>query len=533
MYRNIVWIGLFILLIPLTFIQCIFDDIEPEPDVIDFSTAIDSLFVNAGKLSDPPGYSLVSTGEQNGVEVEANGATYFCDEKEFQLTQRLESFTATAFDIANPNIAALYPGSIVRLGELGDENILTSIGNVTRPEITLQSSALNGATKTVLPEGALQAVADMEAEFNGEVPANFVYDAVEAYSSEQALLDLGIKVNWLAGSVANKLSVSESVEERTVMVSFAQSYHTVSMEYPGTPSAFFAEGVTADQLASRMSSDNPLGYISQVTYGRMLIAKITYSTSNSLTRNELAAGLRQGLVGVNFSFDTELEQVLESSTVELSVLGGSTDILSQLSAGNNALEILQNIQNYLEVDAQNLDAGLPIGYTVRYLLDNSLFATGGITEYTAQTCTIDPEEVSIRRVRVEQFPPSDNSGYSWDSFTNGFDPDIYWVLYEYIESSESFNILTSLDTDLRKENATSANVPFSWGLSVPYKLPDWETKVFVLGLWDYDSFSDDDYLGGVVLYMPDLLPTSGQFPNEVTLANEDAGIRITLELLWE
>lgn len=512
--------------------QCIFDPVEPPVSNPDFSNSIDSVFQAIGKLSDPPSTSLVTLSEETGVEVMHDGSTYFCDQASLQLSKRLESFSAAAFDIANPNLAALFPGAIVRLKDLKDENILTSIGNVGRPEITLKSFELNGASKTVLPENASSAVAAMESEFSGEIPANFTYSAIEAYSKEQALLELGIKVNWLAGSVSNKFSVSESVEERSVMVSFIQAYHTVIMDYPGRPADFFTEDVTADQIAARMSPENPLGYISQVTYGRRIIAKISYSTSSSLTRNELALGLSKGLVGVNFSFDTELEQVLEESSIELSVLGGGTDILGQLSGGSNALEVLQNIQDYLQVDAQNVGIGLPIAYSVRYLVDNSLFAVGGVAEYKEQNCILDPEKLFVDRITVEQFPSREPDGGNWDDFINGYDPDVYWKLYSYDSASSEYSLLTSLDIDRRKENAESSDVPFGWTLTRPFELFDWKSKTISVALWDYDFF-DDDYMGHVNFYFPGLIAESEEFPSKVTLANQSGSTRISLDLHWE
>ena len=516
--------------------QCKVEPIEPpaeEEETPDYSSSIDSLFQATGKLADPPSNNLEKLNEVSDVPVSSGGSNYFCNQSTFRLSKRLDSFTASAFDVADPNLAALYPGSIVRLKDLEEENNLTSIGSIDRKEVILRSSSLNGATKKVMPEDATAAVAEMESEFTGTVPANFAYEAIEAYSSEQALLELGIKVNWLAGSVANKFSVSETAEERTVMISFVQSYHTVSMDYPGTASEFFGDEVSTDQIGARMSADNPLGYISQVTYGRKIIAKVTYSTSSSLTRNELAAGLTQGMVGLNFSFDSELQQVLTNSSIQLSVLGGGTDIISQLGNGDNAFEVLQNIQKYLEEDAQNLDAGLPIAYTVRYLVDNSLFASGGVVEYEAQNCVIDPQKVSVSRITVEQFPGTDQFGEEWDDWINDYDPDIYWILYQYNETTEGFDIIKSLPVDNRKENASSSDVPFGWSVSPAYSFSDWKNKYFWVNLWDYDSYDDDNNIGGALLYFPDHLPDSGEYPSQITITNDNQTIRITLDLIWE
>lgn len=501
-----------------------------EDGTVDTSSEIDSLFSAIGKLESPPTSSEVVLSRKSGVPIN-DGGTFVCNQDEIRLTQRLESFYTSAFDIANPNLATLYPGAIVTLDDLGGQNILTSIGNIGRTDISIRSSSL-GMQANVQPGQASQAIDEMENSFSGDVPANFIYNSTEAYSTDQALLKLGISVSWLGNSVSNKFSVSNSASTRTVMVSFIQSYHTVSMDYPGRASAFFSSNVTADDLAARMSSGSPLGYISQVTYGRMIIAKITYDARSNQTSNQLAAGLRTGLVGINFNFDTDTKSTLEKSSIELSVLGGSSSIISQLNTGTNAFDVLSNIQSYLAQDANNLQVGLPIAYTVRYLLDNSLFSVGGTTEYTAQECLINPERAFIESLTVEQFPlvnPSD--GGDWDSFFNGFKPDIYFELWE--ETSTGGFQLIYENRNSRAENAGSDDLPITFDFANPFELGNWKERIYTIDLIDYDVAPPSDLMGVVFLDLPELLPNSGEYPTEIVLNDADQNVRIRLALRWE
>lgn len=96
------------------------------------------------------------------------------------------------------------------------------------------------------------------------------------------------------------LKISNKVEEKSAYIIFTQKYHTVSAGYAGLPSGFFGNNIKVEDLKNTVAGNNPLGYI-KVVYGRVLIAKITYSGREQLTEKELAIKLNNGLGKVDFT----------------------------------------------------------------------------------------------------------------------------------------------------------------------------------------------------------------------------------------
>ncbi len=103
------------------------------------------------------------------------------------------------------------------------------------------------------------------------------------------------------------------------------------------------------------------------------------------------------------------------------------------------------------------------------------------TGYTGVDCLSEliPSRLDISGITVKSFPSSDNSGSNWDFFDN---PDLY------IEVYTTGGILVHRSNYYSNTNpSTDRFFPFSATLTPPNE--------YVVYLYDYDSASNDDYIG--------------------------------------
>ncbi|WP_305952594.1 thiol-activated cytolysin family protein [Emticicia oligotrophica] len=456
--------------------------VEPQKPTDD----INALFRGIPELTKPETTSRVKIEDKTTNNVPSDGSSFNCNDTKWKLSKPLEVFTNTSFDVTNPNISDLYPSAIIKLKELNDRGVLTSIGSLSREQITLTSTLPNTQSKNIKnPANSTvkAAVDEIITSFVGSVPADLNYVANEAYSTEQGLLELGINANWGLIGTNVKFKVSEKVQDKSVMLLFTQKYHTVSVNYPGSPADFFGNDINVDNLRAITSTDNPLGYINQVTYGRIVFAKLTYTGVQNITQKELALKLRTGIKTSGIKFSEEDRKVFSKSKIEISILGGDADKAVQtINTGKTIEETLQNIDKYIKSDANNPKVGIPIAYTVRYISNNNLFSTSGNAEYTERNCIINPKEVTIKSIRFTILPSKDKNGNNWDAV--GTYPDVYFTI-----STTTGQILkTGADriiNDVTDLMVSQGKVFFD---NVNYRITDFNTP------YDVDAYDDD--LGG-------------------------------------
>lgn len=498
---------------------------------------INALFMNIAELPKPNAVTRVKIEDKNLNNILSDGSTFNCSESKWRLSRPLEFFTNTSFDVTNPNIPDLYPSSIIKLKELSEKGTLTSIGGVSREQTTVTSTLPNAPSKIIKnpSNGTVKtAIDEIVTNFTGNIPADINYIANEAYSTEQGLLELGINAKWGLISVNPKFKVSEKIQDKSVMLMFTQKYHTVSVPYPGAPANFFGNDIQIENLKSFTSIDNPLGYISQVTYGRMIIAKLTYTGVDKVTQKDLSIRLRTGLKSSGITFSDEDRKILSKTKIEISILGGDSEkALQTISAGKNIEEILVNIDKYIKSSPNDPKVGVPISYAVRYISNNNLFATNGVAEYSEKNCIINPKEVIIKSIKFTSLPPKDKNGGNWDAV--GIYPDVYYT----ISTTVGKILATGEDRiifDVTPSMVSQGKVFFD---NVNYRITDFNTP-FDIDAYD-DDFGGDEYMSYSRFILTDYTKITNSnlelYPSVVKKIGKDPQtgleIEVELELEWK
>ena len=522
-------------LIPLAFllsiVSCKKVDSEPTKPIAD----IDALIRSIPELVKPNPASRIKVEEKTNNNVSSGDSKYACKESYWKFSIPIDQFSNTDFN--NPNTSELYPGAIVKINEFANDGVLTSLGNIPREAITL-TSTLTGASSKVVSNpnlsGVKKAIDEMTTQFGGTVQADIKYESKEAYNTQQGLLEFGINAKWglISGSAA--LKISDKAEDKSAFIIFTQKYHTVSAGYAGLPSGFFGNTTKVEDLKSTVTGNNPLGYISQVVYGRVLIAKITYSGREQLTEKELAIKLNNGLGKVGFNMNDKDQQIFKNLSTDIVIVGGSaTDAANIIGTDKTDFSnIFTKIYDYIKNGANKPTLGVPIGYTVRYLSTNNPVSIGVTADYIEKNCVINPQKVLIKSITFTQLPAKDPKGNDWD--LGGF-PDVYYGI------STPDGTSLQIAPERRITDATSSMISggrVSWD-NVNFEVKDF-TKPIDIDAYDYDNVSDDEYMGYVRILMSDYIKittsNSSLYPTTISEMRTDektkATIVVRLNLEW-
>lgn len=358
-------------------------------------SALRELIMRASAPPTPAEQAPHETGTETQITTD-NGVAQECVYKRFTGTALYE--TLVSFD---PNADSIWPGAVVQTQTL-PQGLAAPIGLARRPGVVTIGDAVIGGGKadakysTTVGAPSLSAtrdaVAGLLAQGDVRLAAKSNYLAETAYSMNEASLKMGVAVSWMNGSVKANFAGSWLTKKTTMVVRFIQAYYTVSFAAPPSPEKVFGEDVTADDARPYMGPGNAPGYVSSVTYGRMLIMKVETDESERDLRAALDVAFSKGSVSV----DAASKNVLKNSTFSVFVLGGSPDDAARIQAADSESRA-GALAAYIEQGA-NFDPrspGVPISYTVRRLADNETIKVASTIDYQVPVCTPAAANVAI------------------------------------------------------------------------------------------------------------------------------------------
>jgi hypothetical protein len=493
-------------------------------------------------LETPEPASLTEGEVSYSEDQTSSGLDVLCERQQFEQTFVLDNLTLNAFDNTTAtNTAALYPGAIIKLKDLRDIGDLNTIGGYERQPIQINSTL--GDFRVVDDPSSRGNVDKMIKEIEEQdesFAANINYQVVEAYSTEQAMYSLGVDARYLGNSVSSKFSVEKEVEKKSVFIKFFQVYHTVSISRPARAADFFGNSVTKEDLQEVITADNPLGYVEEVAYGRVLVGNFTYTGTAYRSAFELEAEVRKGLASGGGRFETENRELSENSTFTVAILGGDAQEAAKVSGSGT--EALRKAYDFLAEGGKDRSLGVPVQYKVRYLGNDQLFAIGGSAGFEAPECDVLNNHVTITNIRLTKFPPHKNKDDdTWDDIAIGDNkqPDIYPIIYRRTGSGWS----TELDLrNKKKGNISSDELPINFGTSFPITRNQL-SNTFRVTIWDDDRTEldigepEDERIGNIDFSLTKHLRTADNpeptspYPTELILNQGSCSVEISLD--WE
>lgn len=497
-------------------------------------------FLDTIPTFEPPPPASLTEGEISYSEAQtSNNLDVLCEKQEFEETFVLDNLTLNAFNNKTAtNTAALYPGAIIQLKDLRDIGDLNTIGGFERQPIQINSTL--GDFRVVDDPSSRGNVDKMikEIETQGEsFAANISAEIVEAYSLEQAMYQLGIDAKYLGNSASADLSLETSVEKKSVFIKFFQIYHTVSITRPNKAAAFFGSSVAKEDLQTITGPENPLGYIEEVAYGRVLVGNFTYTGTQIKSSADLRIKVQKGFGSGSVNFSAEERKELQNTTFRVAILGGDAQEASGIFG--NGVEALEGAWNFLAKGGKDRSLGVPVQYKVRYLANNQLFALGGATGYQAPYCDVLNNHVSVTKIRLTKFPPNNPGGKKWDfgAIPSGNrEPDVYPVISRRVGSNwkQEGNW-----QDKTAYQLSSSDLPKDYSVSFPVGKSQLK-NAFALQIYDNDDgeLKGQQWMGTIYYDFNSYLRTvsnpkpSNPYPSSITIES-NTGYSAVLSLKWE
>lgn len=351
---------------------------------------IDNLIRNAGIINE----SVVEKNEkinERTLKVEENDKKWNVKETTWSLAKNLDK-NIIPF---NPNANTLWPGALVQGKDVPD-GILNSLGdNLPRTSITITAKSgdkLFGSEEIDKPSNATtsQALSDILKGVSGNTTANMIFKQKISYSREQACMELGLSAKWLMGTgFESSFSTEHNSERKDIFIFFKQAYYTVSVNEPSRPSDYFGNDISIEDLEYKVNSNNPLCYVASVTYGRLLIVRMTYRGEKSAKDVEAAlTGAFSGIISGGGGYSSN--KIIEESEFSGIILGGSAGGAAKALTGSSVQSVLSFINE--EANYSSASPGYPISYTVKNLADNSIVKLGETTEFTEREYSISYED---------------------------------------------------------------------------------------------------------------------------------------------
>lgn len=324
----------------------------------------------------PPSSPITSIKYRDSLleDVLINGATKKCRTYMVDRIQRLTSFDYFYAE----DKADIWPGNLVQSKYLRENGRLISMGNFTRDPLnytfqgSIGSKSVNIATPT---NSVFQTTFDSVSKFFWFIPPTFSQQTVQiTYSTEQALLDLGINYGFLAGNLAAKFQTINTSGYSTLFMVVKNIYFNSSVEYPSSPSGFFGQNVNVSDLKRIIGDDNVPAYISNISYGRVALIKLV----SRFTQRDVKASVDLVLSGFGASLTTSQKNLVSELQLTVEAAPGPSYVLRSLN----------DVYKFMDEGSQfnHRNGCVPVAFEARYLKNNSILMTHTGISYKVNEC---------------------------------------------------------------------------------------------------------------------------------------------------
>ncbi len=510
MKNNIIYLKTLLLLMAVLIISisCTEDPvtlIAPEKNAADIHEYISKLSYSPESMLNVQnigGEQSLKEAISDTAETKVNGnSTTVCRITTYNLKKNFDKVA-----ILRPTTGIVWPGALVKGNESLLDGIPEPIGIERAPvtiSINLPGIGENGIRTVTNPAASsMQAAIDSSLEWWNENAyedgyvnaANSSFHLSTSYSSKQLALDVDLNAEWASGSVSTQFNYFTSEQKKVVMAVFKQAFYDVILDTPISPEKVFSEEASLEKVKNVITDASAPAYIKSVTYGRIIMFRMTSTSSYQSADVEAAFRYAAGY-SVDGNLKTTYEKILKESSIDLVTIGGNAAVATEpitVANTNTASTILDKIRGI--ISGQNAvysrdNPGVPIAYSVFYLKDNSLAKLGYTTEYTAKECVSSQNSNTIKVYLDEFIVNKDCDGWPLG------DGD-FWF-YVKILNENNGEIVSKYDSggwkkygngDTKKINVTKTfTLPRTVGKKFTVQLICWEQDFDLFGKGFYDS----------------------------------------------
>ena len=289
-----------------------------------------------------------------------------------QMKRINDTETTDTFGVAKSNINTVYPGALLKAnqglitGNPTPVRLKRAKLNITIPEAYMKDG--KSVTTEVDPTNASAvnaAIAELRSNFKegADMPSNLVAKTERVDSDEQIKAKMNFSQSmW--GSLKIDASADYQTSSQAVVVDINQIFYTVSADNV-TDADLFADSVKLTQIKKEIKSEEPPVIVSNVNYGKRLVACIkTDDMSFDLKTAVKASGLGGKVKG---GAEAEVSEKLKKCTVRVFSIGGSSETSGKY-LNVSVEELLEMAANNTKYDGY----AEPISYTTRWATDGTI-----------------------------------------------------------------------------------------------------------------------------------------------------------------
>ncbi len=368
-------------------------------------------------------------------------------------------------------------------------NLFTDSGSTSKTIDTPSFTEVNDAIKSVIGDA-----------FKSDIPTgnSTVLKITQTKDLKSFFLKAGFsgKTNYGVGKVKAELesSIGGSRNQQNLVIQLTQKMFDVEVQQPPKPEDWFTDSFFTQELKQLKSKleigdDNPPVYVSKVTFGRMVTATISSTSSKADIEAMIKLSYKALTSDGTVTLNSKLQSVLENSQKSLVSLGGNSALAqSALNSGNWSEFFSTNIE---------VTEAVPLMVSFKNIHDNSPAGVTEKTEHTEETCepyvmvdgTYDFQPTQVHA--VPEGLSGSNQVKASDVNGDGIQ-DLVWnsaagttnQLYHTIGSASGEFSVEDKVCVASTENATPVQCDFSNGLE------DWSAyRLFVADL-NADGFKD-------------------------------------------
>ncbi len=441
----------------------------------------------------------------------ARDGDYSCTTQNLQETRQYDQIVAYA-----ANSDSLWPGALVT-GDSVVSGLFTPIVLDRAPAtISVSLENLGGSKKATFAAPTLASYRDalssiLDAEITGSTPANLYSEIEQVHSQEQLNMALGVQASWGLGIASLKTSFdfSNTNMRSRYVVRYMQTYYTVDLDPPSTPSQLLAGSVSLGDVQAHMDESRPPVYVSSVTYGRMVL----FTFESEYSDEEMNAALQfaySGGADVSGDVSVTYEEMLSKSKITAFILGGDAGTAVQTIDSYDALiAFIKQDGNY-----SRESPGAPIAYKLAYLKDNSPARMSETTSYDVHDCVRVSQKVlvTLRSIAVD----------------SGGDQTVYGNVSGKATTTGTLFDKTSSNAVTIKQGQAFGSSAAPVGQAVIDVVPQPGNSIDLSAhLWGTGFFSDHD-LGNETVGQP--FETGWRKSTTVTLTGSGAQVRAIFDL---
>lgn len=315
-----------------------------------------------------------------------------------------------------------WPGALVQGGSISNNDFAPILLPRARGRIRLATNFVGASTTSQyrdLPVVGAGEVEDatrsmLQTLAPSDSVATMSYAAESAETLREAMVKLGIAYKGDTASASLDAKLNASYSEKTIVVKFVQTFYTVAFDPDAnSPSPFFAPLVSLDDVKRFSSASNPPLYVSQVAYGRMLLARFTARMSEL----ELHATVKAAYQSFSGSLDASYTEKLKQTRIDLLSVGLNGEVITkpiQAPTPEATVDALRTVITSGSIYNYTTNPGAPIALSMRYV--GSRAGQGPYAVAISQMTTqCSPQVVSLTTQRTCKGPFAvwDGTGGGW------------------------------------------------------------------------------------------------------------------------